>query len=105
MRLVKLDKRHTCHEFMQYYIEPKMQFGFDAKSRFARFQVWREWCWEVFGPGVERHYIRTSTIYDETKDAFGYVSADKWAWYTENGLLRLYFRDEETASAFSFQWS
>ena len=30
---------------------------------------------------------------------------ERWCWHTEDTNMRLYFKDDETASAFSFQWS
>jgi hypothetical protein len=32
------------------------------------------------------------------------VSTTRWAWQTEFKEMRLYFKDDETLSAFMFQW-
>jgi len=88
---------------MQYYVE----VGYDlpgCDNRIELFKSWRSWCWEAFGPGVESKWIllRPEDLGDGKCQM---VSLNRWAWQTEFKEMRLYFRDDETLSAFMFQWS
>lgn len=103
MKVTKLDKRHNCYRIMKYHVEP----GYDIFGRDARiecFKRWREWCWEAFGPGCETKWI---VIRPESAGNDGQcqmTSTTRWAWHTEYDEIRLYFKDDETLSAFMFQW-
>jgi len=101
MKLVKLDRRHTGHQFLAYYVEPGRTWaiGKSTEERVEQFFEWRNWCWEVFGPGVERKWI---TLHPTGK---GLESLNRWCWHTEYDEMRLYFKDEATASAFMFHWN
>ena len=104
MKVTKLDRRHNCHRIMKYHVEVTFDiWGSDA--RIERFKAWRAWCWEAFGPGCETKWI---TIRPEEVGPNGecqMVSTTRWAWQTEFKEMRLYFKDDETLSAFMFQWS
>ena len=93
VKLVKLDRRHTAHGIMTYYVDPVSNWAIGYNTKFEQFQRWRNWCWEVFGPGVERQFLNLN------------IDINRWCWYSEYDHLRLYFKDDETASAFMFQWS
>lgn len=110
MKLTKLDRRHTGFGIMKYYVEPEPTWVIGMDMRFRHFQEWRAWCWEVFGPGVERKYITVTPMIKAVDFATGVTkhgmeAVERWAWHTEEKEMRLYFKDDETASAFSFQWS
>lgn len=105
MKLVKLDRRHYGHGIMKYYVEPEPAWVIGMDTRFQLFQQWRAWCWEAFGPGVERKYITITPVLVSADDQCHMEAIERWAWHTEDKALRIYFKDDETASAFSFQWS
>lgn len=105
MKVTKLDRRHTAYGIMKYYVEPESDWVIGMDTKFHQFQVWRNWCWEVFGPGVERKYITVTPEESGPNGECCMVSKDRWSWHTEDKEMRLYFKDDETASAFSFQWS
>jgi hypothetical protein len=103
MKVTKLDRRHNCHRIMKYHVEVTLDiWGSDA--RIERFKAWRAWCWEAFGPGCETKWI---TIRPEEVGRNGecqMVSTTCWAWQTEFKEMRLYFKNDETLSAFMLQW-
>lgn len=104
MKLITLDRRHAAHDIMKYYADPEPAWVIGMDTRFHQFQQCRIWCWEAFGPGVERDYI---SIVPEDSGSNGeccMVSVNRWAWHVKDKEMRLYFRDDETASAFMFQW-
>jgi hypothetical protein len=100
VKLVKLDKRHTAYGIMKYYVEPFDQWIYGKDGQVRQFQEWRTWCWEAFGPGVERKFVTLTHLQSNKLEAI-----ERWCWHTEDDNMRLYFKDDETASAFSFQWS
>ena len=92
MKLVKLDRRHTAYGEMTYYVDPVPSWIVGSDTKFEQFFKWRNWCWEVFGPGVERQHLDLNP------------EINQWCWLTEHGYLRLYFKDDATASAFMLKW-
>ncbi len=86
-RFVKLDKRHTCHQYFQYYIEP---LGSHVGERLVRYHEYRQWCWATFGPSMEREFMVT--------DEF------KWCWHTYNSILRLYLKSDKELNWFKMTW-
>ena len=103
MKVTKLDRRHNCYNIMKYHVEVTFDiWGSDA--RIERFKQWRNWCHEAFGPGCETKWIviRAKTAGDEGQCRM--ESTTRWAWHTEYDEMRLYFKDDETLSAFMFQW-
>jgi hypothetical protein len=96
MQAVTLDKRHTGYGKFKYYVEA------DGPAAPVILHRWREWCWEAFGPGIELRF----GIQDlGMAKIMGITMPDRWAWQTEFGNYKLYFKDDETMSGFLFQWS
>ena len=103
MKVTKLDRRHTSHHVMEYHVEVTLDiWGSDV--RIQKFVEWRNWCWEVFGPGVERKWITLKPEPAGNNGECRMVSENRWAWHTENEEMRLYFKDDETLSAFVLKW-
>ena len=102
MKVTKLDRRHNCYNIMAYHVEVTFDiWGSDA--RIETFKKWRNWCWEAFGPGTETKWILLAPK-DLGEGKCRMQSTTRWAWHTEYGEMRLYFKDDETLSAFMFQW-
>ena len=103
MKVTKLDRRHNCHRIMKYHVETTCNiWGSDERAN--QFIEWRVWCWTVFGPGVETKWITVHPVDAGPDGECQMVSKNTWAWQTEHDLQRLYFRDDETLSAFMLQW-
>jgi len=103
MKVTKLDRRHNCNGIMKYHVETTMDtWGSDV--RIELFKKWRAWCWEVFGPGTETKWIIVHPIDGGPDDKCRMESTSRWAWHTEYNEMRLYFKDDETLSAFMLQW-
>lgn len=103
MKVTKLDRRHACHKIMKYYVEPTYDFMGGRDALIKRFKLWRAWCWEAFGPGCETKWIVIKPT-DLGDGKCQMVSTTPWAWQAEFKEMRLYFRNDETLSAFILQW-
>jgi hypothetical protein len=90
----KLDRRHKGFASFTHYIMPVWSSQLADKLKFFE---WRNWCWETFGPGMEREMaIEFRLLHD----------ADlRWAWHTNNGAKRLYFKSEKEVAWFNLKWS
>ena len=104
MKVTKLDKRHNCHRIMKYHVEVTYKHLWGNDNRIELFKEWRNWCWEVFGPGTETKWIVVKPEDAGTEGQCQMVSKNRWAWQTEFKEMRLYFKDDETLSAFMLQW-
>ena len=104
MKVTKLDRRHNCHRVMRYHVEPTYDFMGGRDALIEKFKAWRNWCWEVFGPGCETKWIIIHPVDAGTEGQCQMESTTRWAWQTEFKEMRLYFKDDETLSAFMFQW-
>ena len=100
MKVTKLDKRHTGYGKCMYSVDA----GGNGPATVVILHRWREWCWQVYGPGIELRFIASNDGYRMGK-TMGIDLPDRWAWQTEFGNHKLYFKDEETMSGFLFQWS
>lgn len=104
MKVTKLDKRHNCYRIMKYYVETTLDiWGSDA--RIEHFKGWRSWCWETFGPGCETKWITITPRDAGDNDECRMESTTRWAWHTEHGEMRLYFKTDIELSAFLLRWS
>lgn len=103
MKVTKLDRRHTCYGIMQYHVETTFDMR-GSDMRIEHFKKWRNWCWEAFGPGCETKWITITPRESGNEGQCRMESTTRWAWYTEYNEMRLYFKDDETLSAFMFQW-
>ena len=104
MKVTKLDKRHNCYRIMKYYVETTLNI-WGSDERIEQFKEWRNWCHEAFGPGVETKWITIHAVDAGPNGQCQMESTTRWAWQTEYNEMRLYFKDDETLSAFMFQWS
>lgn len=86
----KLDKRFSGSYMFKYYAEPDG----NLPVRYWEMQLWREWCWEQFGPGTERDTALRSRHERDWR----------WAWDTEHGNCRIYFKGDEELSWFTLKW-
>lgn len=93
-RVTRLDRRHKGHVLFSHYIVPVWSSQLRDKIRFFE---WRKWCWETWGPGMER----------EIAIDFGsnYYPVGRWAWHTGDGARRLYFQTEKELNWFVLTWS
>ena len=89
---------------MKYHIETTYDFMGGNGPRIELFKEWRNWCWEVFGPGCETRWIVIRPEDAGSNGGRGMASTTPWAWQTEHKEMRLYFRDDETLSAFMLKW-
>jgi hypothetical protein len=96
MKVTKLDRRFNGHHIFKYVIEPNV---IGKEEKIEEFKQWREWSWLVFGPSSELRFIRIQPGQIKME------STRVWCWDTEFGNLRLYFKNDETLSAFMLKWS
>ena len=104
MKVTKLDRRYNCNHIMKYMVETTYDFMGGTDSRAKKFVGWREWCWSVFGPSSETKWLVLRPVPAGTDGQCRMVTDSRWAWDTEHGNQRLYFKDDETLSAFMLQW-
>jgi len=96
--IVKLDGRHTGHKEFTHYIVPNIPYGpvwgqkLEDKIRFFK---WRKWCWETWGPGLER---------DAAIEFGNDIYEVWWAWHVGDRTKRLYFRTEKELDWFLLKW-
>lgn len=95
-KITKLDRRHTCHGIMKYHLEITYDI-WGSENRVAKFTEYRNWCWETFGPGVERKWI---TLHPT---GHGIESLNTWAWHTEGDIMRIYFKSDAEMSFFTLK--
>lgn len=103
MKVTKLDRRHSCHRIMKYHVEVTLDI-WGSDNRIAKFKELRAWCWEAFGPGTESKWIVIHPV-DDGNGQCHMEARERWAWQTEFKEMRLYFKDDETLSAFLFHWN
>ena len=91
--VTRLDKRHKGHNQFSHYIVPVWSSQLSDKIRYFE---WRTWCWNTWGPGMER----------EIAIAFGsnHYPIGRWAWHTEQNSRRLYFATEKELNWFVLTW-
>ena len=93
-QITKLDRRHTGYDMFEYYVTPVFYSKLIDK---LDYQSWRVWCWDTWGPGMERCMALE----------FGRDQHDtRWSWYSPNGLKpRLYFKSQKEFNWFHLKWS
>ena len=96
--ITKTNHRHKAHNLFAYYVKPKYTFFPHAANNTStnfRFNEWRMWAWETWGPSAERDspFVR------------GWKDNPVWAWHTEDNQLRLYLRSEKELNWFKLRWT
>ena len=93
-QITELDRRHKGHVLFSHYVTPVWSSHLADKIKFFE---WRKWCWETWGPGMERDIaIELGSRQFEVC---------RWAWHTEDRARRLYFASEKELSWFILTWS
>ena len=93
--ITRLDRRHKGQALFSHYITPVWSKHLEDKSRFF---TWRTWCWETWGPGIEREMAL------EFYKGPGYLPVGRWAWHTDDGAKRLYFQTDKELNWFVLTW-
>ena len=93
LKVETLDGRHSLHTLFTHRVLVK---GQDRQKNFVQL---REWCWEMFGPGIERSLAWHMRDDDKTLKY-------RWCWHIDpaNEYLMYLYLKEETASAFFIKW-
>lgn len=95
MKLVKLDRRHTGHHQWRWFATP------DIAGKKYIFFLYREWCWEQWGPSKELNEYGYRDLFDGD-----YASNPHWCWsIVQRVHYRIYLRGDIEASMFTFKWS
>jgi len=92
--LTTLDKRHKAYGKFKFFVSVPFVYSPKVSDRNEIFCNWRVWCWNTWGPSCELDF------YDASKDYFN----KKWCWEVSEFNLRIYLLDDETATAFTFNW-
>jgi hypothetical protein len=91
----KLDRRHSGYSQFTHYVVPVWSSRLEDRLKFFE---WRKWCWESWGPGVERDIA--------IELGFKQFDVCRWAWHTsDKHSRRLYFASEKELSWFILKWS
>lgn len=104
MKIVKLDTRFTGHGYFTHYVSSvsKMSRFSPPYSGIELFLQWRNWLWEVYGPGAEIGLYPVARKFDPNIYLWGWdTRAEHDTRFAKN---RLYFTKEEYLSAFLLQW-
>jgi hypothetical protein len=94
-RVSPLDRRHKGHKYFSHYVMPIWTMHLEDKLRYFE---WRNWCWDTWGPGLER-----DMAVEWNSKAWG--DEVKWAWHTDDGAKRLYFATEKELNWFNLRWA
>jgi hypothetical protein len=92
--VTRLDKRHKGHNQFSHYIVPVWSSQLADKLEYFK---WRTWCWDMWGPGIEREEAITW--------GSDYYQVVRWAWHTDERQKRLYFATEKELNWFVLTWS
>jgi len=92
----KLDKRHKGYNLFTHYIVPVWSSQLKDKLEFFE---WRKWCWDTWGPGMERDIVI------DLDSQFWKDNSLRWCWHTNDGAKRLYFASEKELNWFVLTWS
>jgi len=88
-RLSKLDGRYAGNREFSH----RVSFVGEWRDRSEQFVKMREWCWEMFGAGVERNlvYCKPNT---------------RWAWHIDESPTTAYYiyLKEESLTHFQLKW-
>lgn len=96
--IVKLDKRHSGNQLFNYRIE----FNGDYRSRHENYCLIRQWCWNTFGPSLERDlYLKYST------SVFGNIMEPVWCFHYDHGFDRalVYLKGDKETTLLLLKWS
>jgi hypothetical protein len=92
--VTRLDRRHKGYNKYSHYVTPVWSSTLADKLRYFE---WRAWCWNTWGPGLEREAIlQFGTHLTENP---------KWAWHVDTYSKRLYFASEKELNWFILTWS
>jgi len=93
LKIHKLDRRHKgCLRFSHYIT---YSYGYLLNDKLLFYKL-REWCWNNFGPGLERDaFIELVDSMDEKP---------VWAWHVYDDTKRIYFVSEKEFSWFMLKW-
>ena len=94
--ITRLDRRHKGHNQFSHYITPVWSSTLADKLRYFE---WRTWCWNTWGPGIEREMAI------EFYSGPGYFPIGRWAWHVDGYSKRLYFQTEKELNWFVLTWS
>ena len=83
---------------MKYHVEVTLDI-WGIENRVAKFMEYRNWCWEAFGPGVERKWIALNV------GEKGLETLNRWAWHTEYNEIRLYFKSDAELTFFTLKFT
>jgi hypothetical protein len=118
-KVVKLDRRYAWHQYFGYRVEVLSSgVGFLNAGRGHRFNQFRIWCWENFGPSSEASFwteAQSRSIYVNQNLTYQYADntkaksmlSDKWCWEVRaNDKHRtfLYFSDDTALAMFKINW-
>ena len=94
--VARLDRRHKGYRQFSHYIMPVWSSTLKDKLDFFE---WRKWCWNTWGPGLEREGVL------ELGKDIGLGLEPKWAWHLDKYGRRLYFATEKELNWFVLTWS
>jgi len=94
MQLEKLDGRHALSTFFSH----RVRLG---TSDIAVYIQIRNWCWENYGPGIDRDTF-WAIQYHEVMDKLDGFNP-KWAWHKDDRKYYIYLKDE-LLTYFSLKW-
>jgi|APCry1669189369_1035219.scaffolds.fasta_scaffold09979_4 hypothetical protein len=93
-QITKLDRRHTGHDVFEYYVTPLFYSKLLDK---VDYQAWRIWCWDTWGPGMERDLA--------LEFGSNQYEVARWSWFhLTNHKPRLYFRTQKEFNWFHMKW-
>ena len=92
--VTKLDRRHKGYTQFSHYVTPVWSTTLADKLRYFE---WRTWCWNTWGPGMEREQAM--------EFGGGHYQVGRWAWHVDGYSKRLYFSTEKELNWFILTWS
>ena len=100
IKIVQLDARFAGHGQFKYLVESTSNYktgyplGYLDNIKVAH--EWRNWCWETFGPSIEREWIVNEKFRDY---------AYKWCWHNGPRDCKIYLLGDDELAWFNLRWS
>lgn len=99
IKVIKLDARFAGYQQFKYAVESVSNFKTGVPlgylENIEEVFEWRKWCWETFGPSLEREWATHGKFRD-----YEY----KWCWFTGPRDCKIYLKSDVELSWFKLRW-
>lgn len=100
----KLDSRNTGYGIWKYYVNQRksdLKLKKTLNELRQEYYLWREWCWEVWGPSKELIYWLNDNQYNINLSS----QNQHWCWLNNDIATRIYLKGDEELTMFILRWN